>query len=178
MEFGTPVKRETASFNCFMGKLVVIVPHKVVKSTFPKTNSKGESYFPDQTIAHLIPVELTEGTYQQGKNAGKAFRYEAGEPVLTYIGVKARTQLGDFGTATLGRIGKGEARNGAGAPTILKDPTPDEVALATSVLADFDITTLKFSGGREEEAQEEAPVAQAPVVTPERVQTPPWKTQG
>ena len=89
MEFNAPVKRTSASFNHFMGKLVVIVPHEVVKSTFPKTSSKGVTYFPDQTIAHLIPVELTEGTIVQGKDAGKAFRYEAGEPVLTYIGVSS-----------------------------------------------------------------------------------------
>ena len=112
-------------------------------------------------------------------NAGKAFRYEPGEPVLTYIGVKARTQLGDFGTATLGRIVKGEAKNGAGAPTVLADPTPEDLAKAQALLSDFDPSQLSYQPRRNSEPEvQEAPAQAAPVITPERTATPPWKVQG
>lgn len=174
MDFGKPVNRTWASFNNFVGKLVVIIPQYVGKSGFPKQNRDGQTYYPDQTVAYIVPVESVEGT----NNQGKPFAHEVGKPVISGITVKARNQLGEMGEPILARVVKGQARNGAGAPTILQDPTPEEVELARSVLADFDasgLAPLTDRGSRDAEP-EQAPQVQ-PVVTPERAQTPPWKAQ-
>jgi hypothetical protein len=186
MDFGKPVVRNNwASFSNLMGALVVIVPHFTQKSERSKQNSQGETYFPDETIASIIPVQDVAGTNSYN---GKPFDYKAGTAYWTTISVKARTQLGDPGQPILARIGKGQARNGAGAPTVLIDPTDDDVALATAVLADFDPETLSAP------PQRSTPVEYQPArenVTPERTQgfatggyvgqapsgpaTPPWR---
>jgi len=174
MDFGKPVIRSNwASFSNLMGTLVVIVPHYTQKSERPKQNSKGESYYPDETIASVIPVEDASGVNPYN---GKPFEYKAGTAYWTTISVKARTQLGDPGQPILGRISKGQARNGAGAPTVLADPTEEDAALATRVLADFDPETLTAP------PQRSAPVEAQPAyqnVTPERAPAgpaaPPWR---
>jgi hypothetical protein len=164
MDFGKPVVRNNwASFSNLMDTLVVIVPHFTQKSDRAKQNSRGESYYPDETIASVIPIEDVSGI---NRFNNKPFEYKAGVAYWTTISVKARTQLGDPGQPILGRIARGQAKNGAGAPTVLADPTPEDEALATRVLADFDPETLVAPPART------APVEQPAYenVTPERTQ--------
>lgn len=167
--FSKPKTRTTAAFNNFMGKLVVIVPHAVTKSQFPRTNKDGSSYYPDQTVAHVVPVEDAVGT----NNQGKSFSHPAGQPVLSYISVKARNQLGEFGEPILGRVVKGQARNGAGAPTVLGEPTDEDVALAERVLKDFDPSALDAPTIRQDSPETQAATED---VTPERSESKaPWQ---
>lgn len=141
MQFNKPTSTEKAKFKNFVGSLVVIVPHQVTKSRFTKTTKDGSTYYPDQTIASVIPVEDIAFRNSDGENVS----HDAGTAYRTYIGVKAQKQLGGLGEPVLARVVKGKAQGSFAPATILQDPTEEEVALAGKVLADFDLDALNAS---------------------------------